>query len=248
MYYNHQMDRKTLITGGRGGIGRTLVGAFAGGGDRVMWTSRAPAPDEVDAVALDLSDPGSISRAVPDAIDRLGGLDTLVLNAVRWPLSTAERIEDLDAGDWQAVLRSNVEGNLLVCQLALPALRRSGRGRIVLVSSGAAEEGQPPFAHYVTAKAALHGLARALAWDAGVDGVLVNVVAAGFTRTAVNADRFPAELFDRAAARTPQRRVSEAADVATLIRWLGSDDNRSVTGEVLREGTSNARTALAALT
>ena len=101
--------------------------------------------------------------------------------------------------------------------------------------------------HYVTAKAALHGLCRALAWDAGADGVLTNVVAMGFTRTDRNQERFPAELFERAEALTPQRRTSTPEDGARLVLWIGSDDNTSVTGEVIREGTSAARTPLVAL-
>jgi 3-oxoacyl-[acyl-carrier protein] reductase len=86
-----------------------------------------------------------------------------------------------------------------------------------------------------------------LAWDAGGDGVLTNVVAVGFTRTERNRDRFPDELFERAGALTPQRPVSTAQDVARVVLWLGSDSNTSVTGEVIREGTSAARTPLVAL-
>ena len=117
----------------------------------------------------------------------------------------------------------------------------------MLVSSGAAEEGQPVAPHYVAAKAALHGLGRALAWDAGGDGVLTNVIAVGFTRTGHNQERFPDDLFERAGALTPQRRVSTGEDVARVVLWLGSDANTSITGEVIREGTSAARTPLVAL-
>lgn len=116
-----------------------------------------------------------------------------------------------------------------------------------MLSSGAAEEGQPPHADYITAKSALHGLCRALAWNAGAGGVLVNVVAAGFTKTASNVGRFPPEVFAKAGSLSPQGRVSDAAAVAAVVHWLGSDTNASMTGEVVREGTSNARTALVAL-
>lgn len=243
--------RAVLITGGTGGIGRAITQAFRDGRDRVAITSRKRPEkghgDGLVRVALDLEQPDTIAPAVEDAATRLGGLDTVVINAVRWPEHTTQRFEELPSAEWQAVLRANVEGAFAVVQAAMPFLRRSGRGRLVLISSGAAEEGQPVTPHYVAAKAALHGLARALAWDAGADGVLVNVVAAGFTRTAANHDRFPDELFARAGALTPQRRVSTAEDVAGVVLWLGSDANTSVTGEVIREGTSNARTALVAL-
>jgi 3-oxoacyl-[acyl-carrier protein] reductase len=237
--------RRVLVTGGTGGIGRPIAHAFADAGARVLFTSRRPAT--ADAVALDLEDSRSVSAGVTTAIERLGGLDTLILNAVRWPAQTSERFEDLPAHEWQAVLRANVEGAFTATQAALPVLRASGRGRIVLISSGAAEEGHPVMPAYVAAKAALHGLARALAWDAGHDGVLTNVVAVGFTRTGHNQERFPDTLFTRAGALTPQRRVSDAADVARVVLWLGTDANTSITGEVIREGTSAARTPLSAL-
>lgn len=241
-----------MITGGTGGIGRSITRAFVGRGDRVAITSRSRRAQTDDdglvQLALELEQLDTITPAVEEAAARLGGLDTVVVNAVRWPEHTTQRIEELPTAEWQAVLRANVEGAFAVVQAAMPSLRASGRGRLVLISSGAAEEGQPVTPHYVAAKSALHGLARALAWDAGVDGVLVNVVAAGFTKTEANHDRFPEELFARAGALTPQRRVSSAEDVAGVVLWLGTDANTSVTGEIIREGTSNARTALVALT
>jgi NAD(P)-dependent dehydrogenase (short-subunit alcohol dehydrogenase family) len=237
-----------LVTGASGGIGRAIAAAFRHAGAAVEVSSRSGAVEGFDdAIAMELEDPGSVTRAVQEAARRRGRLDTLVLNAVRWPTGRADRFEDLAAAEWQPVLRAIVEGAFAAVQAALPALRASQAGRIVLVSSGAAEEGHPPLPHYVTAKAALHGLGRALAWDAGRDGVLVNVVAVGFTRTATNAERLGEEVFERAGALTPQRRVSTAEDVARVVLWLGSPANTSVTGEVIREGTSAARTPLVAV-
>jgi NAD(P)-dependent dehydrogenase (short-subunit alcohol dehydrogenase family) len=242
--------RKVLVTGGTGGIGRYIARAFADDGGQVAISSRDGKVDgdwPFVGVRLNLEDPPAAAASVDTAVRELSGLDTLVVNAVRWPTQTTSRFEDLPAEEWRVVLRANIEGAFAVIQAALPALRASGRGRIVLISSGAAEEGHPVSPHYVAAKAALHGLGRALAWDAGADGVLTNVVAVGFTRTERNNDRFPDELFTRAGALTPQQRVSTADDVARVVLWLGSDSNTSVTGEVIREGTSAARTPLVAL-
>jgi NAD(P)-dependent dehydrogenase (short-subunit alcohol dehydrogenase family) len=240
--------RKILVTGGSGAIGAATAAAFVDAGDAVAATSRSGHVAGVShAFAMELGDTDSIGAAVSSATSVLGGLDTLVVNAVRWPDGFAERFEDLHAGEWRVVLRANVEGAFTLVQAALPALRDSDAGRIVLMSSGAAEEGHPPAAHYVAAKAALHGLCRAVAWDAGRDGILVNAIAAGFTRTAAGVERFGSDLFDRAGALTPQGRVSSPRDVAALALWLGSSANASVTGEVVREGTSTARTPLVAL-
>lgn len=241
-------NRRVLVTGGSGGIGRATSERFSRGGARVAVTSRSGEVDGFEVtVPLDLEDPASITSGVQAAIERLGGLDVLVANAVRWPTASSDRFEDLDVDEWRAVLRANIEGAFTLVQTAIPALRASGAGRLVLVSSGIAEEGHPVMPHYAAAKSALHGLARTLAWDAGRDGVLVNVAAVGFTRTPTNAERFGPALFERAGALTPQRRVSDAADVAALLCWLASPQNVSVTGEVVREGTSAARTPLVAL-
>lgn len=243
---NH--NRNVFLTGGSGAIGQAIAARFRADRGKVAATSRSGRVSNVaHGLAMELEHPSSITAAAAEAERLLGGIDTLVINAVRWPSGFAERFEALEPREWRAVLRANVEGNFDVVQAALPALRASAAGRIVIISSGAAEEGHPPAAHYVAAKAALHGLCRALAWDAGRDGVLVNAIAAGFTKTAAGVERFGSEIFDRAGELTPQTRVSTPEDVAALGVWLGSSANTSVTGEVIREGTSVARTPLVAL-
>jgi NAD(P)-dependent dehydrogenase (short-subunit alcohol dehydrogenase family) len=232
---------RVLVTGGSGGIGSAIAAAFTAAGAAVTVTSRSGRR----GITMDLEESASIEAAVAEAT--AGGLDTLVVNAVRWPNGFTERFETLGADEWRAVLRANVEGAFTLVQTALPALRASDAGRIVFISSGAAEEGHPPAPHYVAAKAALHGLCRALAWDAGRDGVLANVIATGFTRTPAGIERLGNDIYDRAGTLTPQRRASTPEDVAALAVWLGSPANTSVTGEVIREGTSAARTPLVAL-
>lgn len=174
-------NRRVLVTGGSGGICRATSERFSRGEARAAVTSRSGEVDGFEVtVPLDLEDPASITSGVQAVIERLGGLDVLVANAVRWPTASSDRFQDLDVDEWRAVLRANV-------------------------------------------------------------------AAVGFTRTPTNAERFGPALFERAGALTPQRRVSDAADVAALLCWLASPQNVSVTGEVVREGTSAARTPLVAL-
>jgi NAD(P)-dependent dehydrogenase (short-subunit alcohol dehydrogenase family) len=243
--------KNVLVTGATSGIGKATAEAFAAEGARVAVTyhvnrEAAEAVGEL-AVRLDLERPETIEPAVAEVMDRLGGLDVLVVNAVRWPRTLDDRFEEQERGEWESLLRANLEGAFAVVQAALPALREAEWGRIVLLSSGIAEEGHPVTWGYAAAKAGLVGLARTLAWDGGRDGVLVNVVGTGFTRTQLNEERFGGEVFDRVGRFVPQRRASEAEDVARLILFLGSAANTSVTGEVVREGTSAARTPLVAV-
>ena len=240
-------DRVVLVTGGSSGIGRAAARAFAAEGAQVAVTyreQRENAELEGFAVPMDLERPETIQGAVDAVVDRFGRLDVLVVSAVRWPKAVAERLEELPADEWRALLRSNLEGAFEAVRAALPSMRAAGWGRIVLISSGIGEEGVPTIWGYAGAKAGLVGLARSVAWDAGRDGILINVVGTGFTRTDRNREHFGDEVFERVGTMIPQRRVSEAEDVARVVLFLGSGANTSITGEVIREGTSNARTPL----
>lgn len=212
-------------------------------------TNRAAAEEAGDvAVHLDLERPiGEVEAAASAAIAELGGLDSLVVNAVRWPRDQSDRFETQPTEEWQGLLRANLEGTFAIVRAALPALREAEAGRIVLVSSGIAEEGHPTTWGYAAAKAGMLGLARTLAWDAGRDGVLVNVTGTGLTRTDLNEQRFGAAIFERVGELVPQRRASTADDVAGLVVFLGSSANTSITGELVREGSSAARTPLVAM-
>src|ERR687892_430369 len=217
-------DKAVLVTGGSSGIGKATAEAFRAEGARVAVTynvNREAAEAVADvAVQLDLERAETIEPAVAEVVERLGGLDSLVVSAVRWPRRQNERLEQQPREEWEGLLRANLEGAFAIVRAALPALREAPAGRIVLISSGIAEEGQPSTWGYAAAKAGLVGLARTLAWDGGRDGVLVNVVGVGFTRTALNEERFGAEIFERVGELVPQRRTSDAADVARLIVFL----------------------------
>jgi len=244
------------VTGASTGIGAATARLYGAEGARVALTYRTnrEKAEEVAAhversggealtVRLDLEDRSGIGAAVSTVVERWGGVDVLVANAVRWgatPPDSSLRFEDVSPEEWQAMVDANLLGTVEVVRHVLPSMRARRWGRIVLVSSGVAEEGLPGPGPYGTAKSGLHGMARALAWNAGADGVLVNVVAPGFTLTerAPSAD---SPLVEDFAAAIPSRRLSTADDVARLIVFLGSGANGNLTGELVREGTSAAR-------
>ncbi|MEZ7132393.1 SDR family NAD(P)-dependent oxidoreductase [Nonomuraea sp. AD125B] len=242
-----------LITGGSSGIGAATALAYARTGARVTLTYNT-GPDraaevvkrieaeggEAAAVHLDLTNHATIAAAVAQA----GPVDALVANAVRWGgvMPGSMPFEDVPAAEWTAAVHANVVGNALLVQGVLPEMRRRGFGRIVFVSSGVAEEGVPGPGPYGTAKMALHGMARALAWEAGRDGILVNVAVAGLTLTDTRRP-IPQSVLDEIAARTPSRRLSTADDMAALIVFLGSAANRNVTGELVRDGSNAGRSS-----
>lgn len=249
-------DRVALISGASTGIGAATARAYGREGAKVALTYRSnpekaeKVAAEVDAaggqafvVRLDLEQLDTVEEAVAKVIEHWGRVDVLVANAVRWggdgPPDPSVRFEDVPLAEWQAMISANLIGAAAQVRAVLPGMRTRGWGRIVLISSSVAEEGVPGPGPYGTAKSGLYGMARALAWDAGRDGILVNVVAPGFTLT--DSRPVPKVLTDRLAAAVPSRKLSHADDVAKLVVTLGSGANANLTGEVIRDGSSAAR-------
>jgi NAD(P)-dependent dehydrogenase (short-subunit alcohol dehydrogenase family) len=251
-------DRVVVVTGGSAGIGRAAATAFGREGARVAVTYRADPEGargcareiEADggtafAAEFDLAAEHSARRLVGDVTARWGGIDVLVNCAGGRDRNTpwGSRFEDTAAADWRAMLDTDLAGPFRLLQAVVPAMRGRGWGRIVLVSSGAGEEGWQGAAAYATAKAGLVGLARSLAWELGPEGILVNVVAPGLTLTERVRGTVPQQIADRFAERVPSRRLSGPEDLAALIVFLASDANRNISGELVREGSATGRSA-----
>lgn len=235
-----------LVTGGSGGIGRSIALAFAAEGANVAITyhQQRDAADAVVkqikqdgtraiAVRLDLASADSAAAVVDEVVQAFGGLDVLVNNAVFWE-EWRPSIEEWTPEDWQPALRANIEGVFVLTQRAAPALRRSQAGRIVFISSTLTERGMIGCWSYAAAKSAGHGLARGLAWDLGRDGVLVNTVSPGMVLVDGRHRTASAEELAELAKAQPAGRLPASEDVASATVYLASRANRSITGEVLR--------------
>lgn len=246
--------RVALVTGASSGIGAEIAVALGGEGARVALTYRSGADraaavvERVEAaggealpVPMDLTDHASIDAAVKAVRDHWGGIDTLVANAIVYGERPRAGLvfEDIDPATWRQELRDNLEGTLATVRAALGAMRGRRDGRIVLISSNIAEEGFAGSWAYGTAKAGLLGFARSLAWDLGPEGIFVNVISVGFTLTDANREWGP--MVERATRTTITRRLSTPDDVANLVTYFASPANRSVTGELIREGSSTTR-------
>ncbi|MFC9178563.1 MULTISPECIES: SDR family oxidoreductase [Streptomyces] len=240
--------KTALITGASSGIGTATARALAAEGARVVLTYRTgerrarELADELGAdrdlacaVPYDLGDPSSVDAAVRAAENRWGGVDILVANAVRrgprQPPGT--HIEDVPAQQWRQLLRDNLEQTLRTVQLVLPGMRARTWGRVALLSSHRTRDGAPGQEFYAAGKAALHGFARSLAWDAGPDGVFVNLVSPGLTRTVGVLSDLPAEVRERELQRTPSGRLSTPEDVAAAIAFLCAEANGNINGAVI---------------
>jgi 3-oxoacyl-[acyl-carrier protein] reductase len=188
---------------------------------------------------LDLADPASIHEAVAGVVDRWGGIDVLVANAADTTGHSSafdprsRGFEATPPERWWPLLRTIVDGTFHTAQAVLASMRDRGWGRLVLVSSAAAERGGPREQAYAAGKAALSGLAASLAGEFGPHGILVNVVMPALTTTERVLATVPAPAPEAIAGRLATRRLSTPDDVAAVIVFLCSASNGNVTGETV---------------
>lgn len=233
--------RVALVTGASRGIGAAIARTLAARGiavavnyhqsaDRAERQVRdiREAGGHAVAVQADVREPDEVARMVRTVADELGGL-SLVVNAAIGGLEQ-QRFVDLDWAAFQRQLDYQVKAVVQVCQAAYPLLKAAGGGAIVNVLSQAAT-GVPPalMADYVAAKYALHGLSKALAVEWAADGVRVNTVSPGLTRTDLT-EHYHDRVFKMEAARVPLRRLASPEDVAKAVTFLLGDESAFLTG------------------
>lgn len=238
--------RVALVTGASGGIGAAIARVLAAEGARVALGCHT-GQDKAEQLAgqigtamvvpHDLADPATIRAAADTVTQNWGRLDILVTSAWAAPgwAQPDNPAEATPTRAWQDQMRVNVEGTAFTVQAALPHMRAAGWGRIVLLSSGAAD-GAPGLEQYAAAKAALHGLARSLARSAGKAGILTNIVMPGLIPTERNRQFIPQQVLDQIAAANPTGHLATEDDVAQVVAFLASAANNSVTGAEIHVG------------
>lgn len=183
------MSKVWLITGANSGFGSAMVQAAVAGGDVVVAATRRPSsmdamvtahPDQVDAVALDVTDMARIDEVVADAVARHGRIDVLVNNAGRTHVGALEETSDAEL---RSLFEVHVFGPAALTRSVLPHMRARRSGAIVQISSMGGRVSAPGFAAYSATKFALEGMSEALAAEAGPLGITVLVVEPGSFRT-----------------------------------------------------------------
>lgn len=215
------MRRTAVVTGGAGGIGGAIVHALSEAGHDVAILDRE------GEFAVDLAD----EDAVREIATRLGARDVLVHAAAAFDRAA---LHELQSQTWRHVQAVNVEAALWLCQALAPGMREHGFGRIIFITSNTVW--RPPFADflpYVASKATLVGIARSLAKPLGADGITVNCVAPGLTRTPFTEADLPEAAFEEVRARQAVPRSLMPDDVAGLVAFLASDAAAAITGQTL---------------
>lgn len=232
-----------VVTGGTRGIGYAVVKKYLENGAKVvLFGSREETVNkalsslkaenadwEVEGDYPDLSDAGAVKAAIQKVKDKFGRLDILVNNA---GMSDSTKVEKYEEGQFDKVMRLNVNALFNAIQPAVEIMREQGGGCILNTSSMVSIYGQPSGAAYPASKFAVNGLTKSLARELGKDNIRVNAVAPGVTRTDMVAV-LPEAVIQPIIAGIPLGRVGEPEDVANAFLYLASDMASYVTGVVL---------------
>ncbi|KOX11683.1 3-oxoacyl-ACP reductase FabG [Nocardiopsis sp. NRRL B-16309] len=223
-------SRSALVTGGVRGIGLAVAHALRASVHRVAVTHRGDPPATgMMAVACDVNDPEHVDTAFQRVERAHGPVEILVANA---GIRRDRLLAQMTPQDFADVIDTDLTGVFHTVRRALPAMLRSGHGRIVLVSSAIALTGGAGQTNYAAAKAGLIGMARSLTRELGPRDITVNVVAPGLVRTSMTEELSKSQR-DRLLARTPQRRLVETGEVANAVAFLTSEQAGAITGAVL---------------
>lgn len=241
-----------FVTGGTSGIGRAIALRYGREGASVVVASRQPNPYEggdpsheqirkqggtAEFIALDVCDTPAVDRAVAGAVERFGALHIMACSAgIVGPMGDSREI---DIDEFDRCMAVNVRGIFACVRAALRYFVPAGYGKVVAVSSNFGTVGLPGLAAYCAAKAAAINMIRALAAEYGKNGININALCPGSTKTELSAPLHRIkEIRDSFRAATPLRirddaYQAEPEDIADAALFLASDESRFVTGSAL---------------
>jgi len=235
--------KNALVTGASSGLGWRFATALAAAGARVAVAARRAdrletlkaeierAGGRAHAVALDVTDVGSVRAGVAAAAAALGPLDILVNNS---GVSVTKRAGDVEETDYDFVMDTNAKGAFFVAQAAGRAMIAAKRpGRIINIASAAGLRVLGHLSVYCMSKAAVIHMTRALALEWGRYGINVNALCPGYIETEINRDYWETEGGRKLVAMLPRRRVGKPEDLDGLLLLLASEHSGFVNGAVI---------------
>lgn len=243
-------DRVALVAASSKGLGRGCAEVLAEEGARLVMCARGvdaledaaaairnAAGVQVVEVAADLSVPEEVDRVIEAGLREYGGVDILVTNTGGPP---AGAFEDHDREAWHQAVRNNLDSVLNLVRGVLPGMKERGWGRIINITSIAVKEPIDSLILSNSVRAAVTGFARTLANEVAPDGVTVNNVMPGYTRTdrVEELSRKSAELHGTTQAeeiakwerQIPVGRLAEPRELGALVAFLASDQAAYITG------------------
>ncbi|WP_027257499.1 SDR family oxidoreductase [Leisingera aquimarina] len=236
-----ELKNKTLIiTGASSGIGAAAALLFAAEGANVVLGARRQTELQTLAgqinqsggkaacLAGDVTSEAYSANLVALAVEEFGGLDGAFNNAGM--MGDMGPVDQMDAANWNAVIAANLTGAFFSAKAQIPALRARGSGSLVFTGSfvGFSNGGMPGMGAYAASKAGLAGLVQSLASDHAAEGIRVNALLPGGTKTAMAGD--DPETHSFIAGLHPMKRMAAPSEIAQAAMFLLSDRSSFVTG------------------
>jgi NAD(P)-dependent dehydrogenase (short-subunit alcohol dehydrogenase family) len=253
-------NKVAVVTGGGGGIGAAICRAFADEGARVAVTDLRPEAAELVAAEIratgaqagawskvDVAERATVERAADEIASRFGAIDIWVNNAgISRVVPFMECTDDL----WDTILRINLKGTFIGCQVALRQMLPHQRGVILNMSSQSGKVGNSHYAAYCASKFGIIGLTQSLALEFARDGIRVNALCPGVTWTGLWDDQHtsayglkrdlkPAEVRPYLESKVPLGRLCTPEDVAQTAVFLASDAASYITGQAINVSGGN---------
>ncbi len=235
-------EKTALVTGGSRGIGKSIVQALAREGAKVAFIYNA-STDSANAIVEELKGEGheavaiqcnvrekdAADKVVEEVLETFGRIDILVNNAgiIRDGLLATMSIED-----WKDVIDTNLTSVFNFCQAVTRPMMSARSGRIINISSVAANTGNPGQSNYAASKGGIEGFTRCFATEIARRGVTVNAVAPGFIETDMT-EAVRNAAGDNIKKMIPMRRLGQPEDIAKAVVFLASDEASYITGHVL---------------
>lgn len=235
-------DQIALVTGGSRGIGRAIVKTLAAEGAKVAFVYRG-SKEAADSLAQEVAQTGGTARAYQcDVADPAaaqacaeqvekdwGKVDVLVNSA---GIIRDDLFVRMEPEAWNSVLQTNLGGTVNFCKAVAYGMMKARRGRIINVSSVAAEYVNPGQTNYAASKGAINAFTRALAVELASRNVTVNAVAPGFIETDMS-EAVRNKAGDLIKKFIPMRRIGQPDDIARVVLFLASEASGYMTGQVL---------------
>lgn len=236
--------RTALIIGATGGIGREVCRQLAKDGFDVIihYYRNSKLADALKAdveqhqqrgitVKADISKNEDIKEIVNKSL-RFSNTIDIIVNCAALPIPNI-KVTDLMWTDFVTQIELNIKSTFLIIKEILPVMFKNSYGKIINIGSYAVDKPNNEWSHYITAKSALEGLTKALAFELAPKGISVNIVTPSLINTELTSD-IPEKIKLLSAAQTPLRRLADVSDVAGIISFLASEKSNFITGQNIR--------------
>lgn len=236
-------DRVAIVTGGGRGLGEGICRSLAAAGASVAVVGRSKGPIQrvaedltsigasSIAVRADVSDERSVEAMTERTVEAFGRIDILVNNAAIYPRRAWTEIEP---EDWDRVLAVNLKGCFLCARAAFPYMERTGRGRIINVSSVNFFTGRALLLDYGSSKGGIIGFTRSLAREVGPQEITVNAISPGAFPTEAEKIHSDQEAWNKwVLDQQSLKRRGNAEDIGNLATFLASDAASFITGQTI---------------